>query len=195
MNLKSSGIAIIALVLTCLLLGSAVAILYYQQTVIMTAHIKVVGDFSVYLDEACTEEAISYDWGEYSIVTGNEVKKLTLWFKSEANAPLEITWRLDDADGTWSCGKGTFVPGYYDPSYTSAPEDLRWLLIASFDTDVYWIPEDSAEVETALRALTFTLANAGDKQAVTVTLQAMQSATIYDPLAFDLVFTSHDVYP
>jgi len=189
MNMKSrSGIAIIVLALTCLLLGSALAVMYFQHVTTMTGHIKVVGDFEVYLDEACTELATSYDWGEFSVTEVSEEKNMVLWFKSKSNIALEISYLLTDEDATWECGTGYVTPAPFDPL------TAEWLLESMVNEGtLFWIGEDST-VTTGDITKTITLTAYDDVASAEFSLMAYQSLAIYEPLDFTLTFSSHDTY-
>lgn len=188
MNLKSrSGMAIIVLALTCLLLGSALAVLYHQHTTTMTAHIKSVGDFEVWFDEALTIPADSFDFGEFSVTEGSETKTVALWFKSKANTPLEISWIMTDADLTWESGASA---GYNYPNMV----DRNWMLSALVNGGaITWIPEVSTlEHETLTYVITLTAYD--DVTTAVFELKAYQSLTFSVNLDFILTFSSHDTY-
>jgi len=174
---------IITLVLTCLLLGSAVAVLYYSKITTYQASIKTIGDFNIYTNEGCTEELTSYDWGEFINVLEAHGKDLPVWIKSLANVEIEVVWYVSTAG---------WVP-YQFSTYTPNYPEYEWRASAVID-GMTWLPKDSTGAEDASHEFGLVLTQ-GEVRSAVLTLTTSKSDIAYDPLVYEITFESHDVYP
>lgn len=173
---------VVALMIGSFAIGSYI---YDTRMLSMTASIKTVGEFSVYKDEACTVLAEMNDWGEFDILGGDDFNLLPLWIKSEANAPLEITWTISGE--SWTINGLSKYSLYYP-----ALADPQWRFdgIRNLDTSGTWWPEDSTD-PNANHVLNL---NVGEVRAVRFRLNAFQSDGVYADLSFQLRLTAWDTY-
>lgn len=83
-------VALIALSLLVMMLGSAIAILYFTKTTTHQATIETVGTIELYSDSACSIVFNGRDWGTY--VVAGEIKNFNVWLKNIGNTQVKVRW-------------------------------------------------------------------------------------------------------